>query len=296
MNQVKNLTETNISKYLHQLNLPQSDSHKGDNGKLLIIGGSNLFHAASRWSLDIASRFVDMVFYSSVPLNNQLITEAKEHFWNGIVIPRTEIEDYIQEADCILIGPGMDRVTKQKNKTQMSTPTKSEWQNDTKKIVDYLLANYPNKKWVIDAGALQMLDPHLLNAHCLITPHEKELTRLLKKISAQSLLANKNYNQIVAKLNKSTVLLKGPVDTIMTPKQIFQISGGNAGMTKGGTGDVLAGLAAGLYTNNQILPSTIVASHINKKTGDYLYKEIGPFYNATNLRQAIPTVLWSSLR
>ncbi len=295
MNQIKKLTEKNISKYLHQLNLPQSDSHKGDNGKLLIIGGSNLFHAASKWSLDIASRFVDMVFYSSVPLNNQLIKEAKKNFWNGIVIPRAEIETYIQEADCILIGPGMDRVTKQKTATKMSTPTKSEWQNDTKKIVNYLLANYPHKKWVIDAGALQMLDPHFLNDHCLITPHEKELTRLLTKISAQSLFANKNYGQIVTQLNNSTVLLKGPIDTIMTPKQIFQITGGNAGMTKGGTGDILAGLAAGFYTNNQILPSTIVASHINKKTGDYLYRKVGPFYNATDLRKTIPTVLWSSL-
>jgi len=42
-------------------------SHKGQNGKLLIIGGSSLFHAASAWSLQVAARLVDMVFYSSVP-------------------------------------------------------------------------------------------------------------------------------------------------------------------------------------------------------------------------------------
>ncbi len=296
MNQIKTLTKKKIRAHLKKLNLPKPDSHKGDNGKLLIIGGSNLFHAASRWSLDIASRFVDMVFYSSVPLNNNLIKEAKQKFWNGIIVPRTELEGYIKEADCVLIGPGMDRVTKQETKTEMSAPNQSEWENDTKKIVDYLLANYPHKKWIIDAGALQMVDPALLNAQCLITPHEKELNGLLEKISSQQLIAQNKYQQIVAQLNNCTILLKGPIDTIMRHNQTLKIEGGNAGLTKGGTGDVLAGLAAGLYTNNPITQSTIVASYINKKAGDYLYKKVGPFYNTTNLREAIPTVLWSSLK
>jgi NAD(P)H-hydrate repair Nnr-like enzyme with NAD(P)H-hydrate dehydratase domain len=55
-----------FQNYLNQLILPQKDSHKGQNGKLLLIGGSELFHAASKWSLDVASKIVDMVFYSSV--------------------------------------------------------------------------------------------------------------------------------------------------------------------------------------------------------------------------------------
>src|SRR3989344_9574025 len=92
-----------ISDQLRKITPPDPYSHKGQNGKLLIIGGSELFHAASKWSLDIASKFVDMVFYSSVPSNNKLIAEAKGNFWNGIVVPRKEIDHYINEADCILI-------------------------------------------------------------------------------------------------------------------------------------------------------------------------------------------------
>src|SRR5579864_8248940 len=94
---------------LKKLYIPPPDSHKGQNGKLLIIGGSHLFHAASLWALNIASRVVDMLFYSSVPENNQIVQELKKEFRNGIVVPRTEIENYAQEADCILIGPGMVR-------------------------------------------------------------------------------------------------------------------------------------------------------------------------------------------
>ena len=96
-------------KDLKKLYVPASDSHKGENGKLLFIGGSVLFHAASLWSLQVASRIVDMVFYSSVPENNALVEKEKEEFRNGIVVPRNKIEHYIEEADCILIGPGLPR-------------------------------------------------------------------------------------------------------------------------------------------------------------------------------------------
>ena len=55
---------------LKTLYVPPPDSHKGQNGKLLVIGGSHLFHAASLWALTVASRIVDLVHYSSVPENN----------------------------------------------------------------------------------------------------------------------------------------------------------------------------------------------------------------------------------
>src|SRR4029077_529224 len=94
---------------LKKLYVQPPDSHKGQNGKLLVIGGSHLFHAASLWALTIASRVVDMVFYSSVPENNQIVQELKKEFRNGIVVPREEIESYALESDAILIGPGMLR-------------------------------------------------------------------------------------------------------------------------------------------------------------------------------------------
>lgn len=298
-NSTNPLSNQEIRSFLSKLKLPKKDSHKGDNGKLLIIGGSELFHAASRWSLEIASKFVDMVFYSSIPMNNQLLLEAKKHFWDGIVVPRTEIESYINEADCVLIGPGMERSNKEEldsnTGASLATPSTKEWQNNTEKIVDYLLKKYPEKKWVIDAGALQMVDPLLLNKNCLITPHQQEMSRLLKKISAESLWEKQLLGQITTKLGDCTILAKGVQDTIFHHQKTYTIDGGNAGMTKGGTGDVLAGLAAAFYSNSDIVTSAIVASFINKKAGDTLHKKVGPFFNATDLRKAIPQVLWEEL-
>src|SRR5260221_11266913 len=245
-----------IQPYLQRLQLPTSGSHKGQNGKLLIIGGSQLFHAASKWSLDIASKFVDMIFYASVPSNNELIQEAKGQFWNGIVISRDEIENYIKEADCILIGPGMER------------------EADTEKTINSLLSRYAQKKWVIDAGALQMMDISLLNERCVITPHKGEWEQVKAKV------VDENTAHALA---KSTVVIKGPIDLILHNGQQIEVEGGNAGMTKGGTGDVLAGLIAGLYTNQDIETAAVVGSYVNKKAGDALYLRVGPNFNASDL-------------
>ncbi len=256
---------------LEKLALPESKSHKGQNGKLLIIGGSNLFHAASKWSLDVASKIVDMVFYSSVPSNNKLIEQAKENFWNGIVIERKDIKNYIDEADAILIGPGMDRSFY------------------TKRLVNNLLKKYPNKKWVIDAGALQTIDVKLLNNNHIITPHHQEMALLQEK---SKLFDEKNYQA------DCYCLLKGPMDKIFTPKnkQSTEVSGGNAGMTKGGTGDVLAGLLAAIYCKNSALDSCLIASHVNKKAGEMLFEEQGPYFNSSDLVEMIPQALWQATR
>ena len=80
---------------LKNLYTPASNSHKGMNGKLMIIGGSHLFHAASLWALQIASKIVDMVFYSSVAENNLIVEELKKEFRNGIIVRRDDIESYI---------------------------------------------------------------------------------------------------------------------------------------------------------------------------------------------------------
>ncbi|MDO8451721.1 MAG: hypothetical protein Q7S76_02520, partial [bacterium] len=66
---MKHVTPDDIKR----IYMPSHASHKGQNGRLLIIGGSHLFHAASLWALNVASRIVDMVFYSSVPENNALV-------------------------------------------------------------------------------------------------------------------------------------------------------------------------------------------------------------------------------
>lgn len=263
----------NLDQYLPQIHIPQPESRKGDNGKLLIIGGSSLFHAASAWSLDIASRMVDMVFYSSIPENNELIQEAKKKFWNGVVVPRGEVRSYVEEADCVLIGPGMTRDT------------------ETEMLTNELLKSYPNKKWVIDAGALQMADVSLFTSSMIVTPHHQEYARVFGHEPSHNddvMMISKMHNNVV-------IVLKGHHDVISDGVALEVVQGGNGGMTKGGTGDVLAGLIASFYCKSPVLASAVMGSVINKKAGDALFQKVGPFFNTSDLIYQLQETLTQQL-
>jgi NAD(P)H-hydrate epimerase len=265
---------------LSALRFAQPGSHKGQNGRLLIIGGSHLFHAASIWALEVASRIVDLVHYSSVPENNDLVREIKKEFHDGIVIPRSDIDAYIEEDDCILIGPGMVR------------------DEDTKQLTHTVLTKYPNKQWVIDAGALQMLDLQDIPKHAILTPHHQEFAGLWEKSMSshsqvdEDIQTDEGKVTHFAKQYHCIVLLKGQKDIAGdTEGNCRSIEGGNEGMTKGGTGDVLAGLIAALACGNDPYLATLAGSFINKHAGDTLYKTVGPFFNASDLAGQIPKTL-----
>lgn len=302
---------------LKKLYVPSKDSHKGQNGKLLIIGGSHLFHAASLWALKVASRIVDMVFYSSVPENNEIVQKAKEEFRDGIVVPRTQLESYIEEADCILIGPGMLRNEKLKMKNEklqlkiqnldQINEIKDEG-DQTYYLTKYLLAKNRTKRWVVDAGSLQMIEAEWLKqlkGNVIVTPHGKEFETLFnikyQIVNSKNTYQNLKIEEMVSEKAREyncVILLKGSTDIICSPfdsaqgeTRCVRVSGGNVGMTKGGTGDVLAGLVAALSCKNDLFLAASAGSFINKKAGDNLYKRVGPYFNASDLADEIPKVM-----
>ncbi len=240
----------NLSKYIEQIVLPQAGSRKGENGRVLVIGGSKLFHAASFWSAAMASKIVDMVHFSSPAMENDELmrVQAKAGFWEGIVVPWEDVDHYILEDDAILIGPGMERG------------------EETRRIVNKLLTKYPAKRWVVDGGALQEVDPKLLNKNMIITPNYRE----------QEIIGDR-VDPLV------TVLAKGEVDRVKRGDEEVEIQGGNPGMTKGGTGDVLAGIVVGLYAKSSPLASAVVASHVNKMAGERAETTYGTFFGASDL-------------
>ena len=256
-----------------------ADSHKGKNGKLLVIGGGNLFHAPLIWAAEIASRMVDMVHVASAAEENDVLMRwrLKKNFWNGIVIPWKKIDDYIMEDDCVLIGPGMAR-EEGLSLNERSTAT----------IVNDLLSRFPDTRWVIDGGALQEVDPALLNENMIVTPHQKEWERLLIKSKFESINPHQDIQRYSLEHRGLTILLKGPTDVVVRGEEIVSVEGGNAGMTKGGTGDVLAGLTAALATKNDLFLAAQVGSVVNKRAGDALFDRVGPYFNASDLVLEIP--------
>lgn len=281
------MKQFNLSE-LKKLYIPSKTSHKGENGKLTIIGGSHLFHGASLWALKISSRIVDMVFYSSVPENNELTNKLKGELYDFIAVPRARVEEYIEESDAVLIGPGLAREEgREKN------------EESTRGLTERLLKKFPHKKWIIDAGSLTEMEPEWLrwlNGNVVVTPHEKEFETLFKLKNQNSKVKTTIQNAKVleaAKEYNCVILLKGQTDIICSPTECAEVTGGNEGMTKGGTGDVLAGLVAALACKNDLFLAASAASYINKKAGDELYKRVGPYFNASDLADEIPRVMKS---
>jgi NAD(P)H-hydrate epimerase len=254
----------------------------------MVIGGSKLFHAASLWALEVCSHIVDMVYYASVAENNEIVHQAKNQFRNGIVVPRDKIESYIEEADSILIGPGLPRIEGQET-----------GDDNTRKLTERLLTTYPHKKWVIDGGSLQTIDPSRIPPRAILTPHLKEFSTLFRTSNIEHRTSNKEMNlqnistivQSYAKKYNCIIILKGQTDIVASGNKIVTVSGGNAGMTKGGTGDVLAGLTTALYAKNDALLAATAASYINKRAGEKLFETKSYWYNTSDLVHSIPVVL-----
>lgn len=319
---------------LLKLYRPPNNSHKGQNGRVLVIGGSKLFHSSIFWSADVASRWVDLVHFTSpANENNDVVrTKIKAGFWSGIVVDWGDVDSYVEEDDCILIGPGMTRSTEVNLKTEDPSTAKNHtdsWHaqddksdleslsdlsnsdmtetDNTREIVNRLLRKYPDKKWVVDGGALQEVDPKLLNGNMIVTPHHGEWERLVSKITnnqtpniKQFQIINnqiQNVTQTLGEFSRGfddvTILLKNVegMDVVVKGDEVMAVEGGNEGLTKGGTGDVLAGLTAAFFCKNESVLAASAASYVVKKAADELYRERGTFYNAGDLVEAVGKVL-----
>ena len=249
------------------------DSRGEDNGQITIIGGSKLFHGAPLFSLTVASKIVDMVFFGTPDKSVGKVAEnLKSKLLSFIWIPWDEVGEYIKKSEVVLIGPGFMSFRSEKDKSVVEK---------TKEITKELLTKHKDKKWVIDAGSLQVMEPQWIPEGSILTPNTKEYA---------GLFGNSIPSEIAQKY-KCIIVLKGPITLVVTPKESFEIGGGNAGLTKGGTGDVLAGLTAALAAKNDMTLAALCASYITKAAGDKLYKGVGTNYSAEDLAAIVPTVL-----
>lgn len=258
-----------FSKDFKKIHKPRKDSHKGQNGRLMIIAGSEMYHGASILPLKIASRIVDLVYFSSVPINNELVKMMKADLTDFIAIPRRKVDKYIEKVDCVLIGPGMG----------------TGWRS--KRLTKKLLVKYPKKKFVLDADSLKVIKPELLNENCIVTPHKREFEKLfgVKPTGDKIKKMSKKYGCVI--------VLKGKEDIICSPKECRENKTGNEGMTKGGTGDVLAGLISALACKNKLFTAACLGTFINGLAGDKLEKKVSHYYNAFDLAEEIPkTMKW----
>ena len=280
MNHISTSKIEDIRPYLMRIQQPNSISHKGQNGKVLVIGGSSLFHGAVLWAAEAAAHIVDMVHVASTSENNEIIKKIKIMWHGGMVVPQKDIFHYAAEDAVILVGNGMMRVGDE-----------GEY---TKKIVHDLITHFPDKQFVFDAGALQMMESSwltLLHKKAVITPHQKEFQTLFN-IDISNLSGEEKESIVYKKAGEygCIILLKAIEDIISDGVKIVNVHGGNAGLTKGGTGDILAGLVAGMSSTSDPFSSAVMSSVILKKTAEELFATKGYWYTARDILSSFPEV------
>jgi NAD(P)H-hydrate epimerase len=152
---------------------------------------------------------------------------------------------------------------------------------------------------VLDADALKALAGHrdLLNGKSgVMTPHHRELEVLVGKDIANDWSSRQNAAMSVAPGTKWTILLKGPVDLVTDGKSIKMNRTGNAGMSVGGTGDVLAGITVGLLAKKATpFNAARMSAYINGAAGDLAFEKYSYGMMATDLLDRVPQVLRKGL-
>lgn len=276
--EVDNMAKTFDPSEFKNLSRPAADSAGEDNGQVTIIGGSSLFHGAPLLSLKVASRIVDMVFFASPePSVGRIAENIKSSLLSFIWVPWEEAENYIEKSDAVLIGPGFMRFRSEKVLHGERHHACDEACRQTKETTEKFLKGFPRKKWVIDAGSLQVMEAEWIPEGAIVTPNKKEYELLFGETEVKE----------AAEKYACTIVRKGP-KTVVCGKDCVEISNGNAGLTKGGTGDILAGVTLALFAKNEAMLSASSASYLVKAAADELYEKIGTNYNADDLAEALP--------
>jgi NAD(P)H-hydrate epimerase len=259
-----------------EIKLPRrkKESKKGDNGRVLIIGGSRDYVgavalaglAALRSGADwVTIAAPEKVGYAINALSPDLV--VKKYKGDDFCASRAkDILKFEKGFDAVLIGNGIG---------MHASSFVKKYVKETKKPL------------VIDADGIKNSSIDIVK-NSIITPHKKELEifllnskikkEIIKKIINEKIPAKKaqliknNLKKFLEK--KNVILLKGPTDIIISKNKISLNKTGNAGMSKAGTGDVLAGLCAGfLAQNKDPFQSAANAAYFNGLIGDILLKK-----------------------
>jgi NAD(P)H-hydrate epimerase len=149
--------------------------------------------------------------------------------------------------------------------------------DDTAAVLKKLL-HYYNGPLVLDADALNILSENktwlnFLPPNSILTPHPKEFERLSEKHSNS--YERLSALRLFAMRHKSIVILKGAYSAIAMPDgHVFFNSSGNAGMAKGGSGDVLTGMILGLLARGYNAPqAALIGTYVHGYAADLLAKK-----------------------
>ena len=285
-----NISKINESFIKNNLFTPDKFSNKYDQGKLLVLAGSQGMTGAACLSAMSAYRSGSGLVKVVVPQSLNSIFEIK--LTESMTIPvedqgcgflrienKSNIIKHLEWADAILIGPGLGR------------------EKTTGELVKSIL-EFSNKTIILDADGLFYFSEKLnflnnLKSEIILTPHFYEFSRLFN-ISYEQVNEDqlRSLLKIQNEINK-IVVLKGPTTFISYGDKLMQNTTGNQGLAVGGSGDILSGMISSFVCQGfSPIKASAIGVFLHGKTADELLKIKGVRgLIPSDLIDMLPTVL-----
>jgi len=265
---------------LLRLDERRADSHKGENGEVLVIGGGPYAgapalsaKAALRAGADLVRVACPMVVGRELQgFGEDLIVRP----YRGKQLDPKQVGFLLEMArqhDSVVIGPGLGD------------------EEETLEAVEGILSGFSGTA-VVDADALARVPSVDTDADLICTPHQGEL-RGMGGPAADDWRDRMALVESFAADLGHVVLVKGAYDVISDGEQTRASRTGNPGMTVGGTGDVLAGVTGALAATQEPFDAAAVAAYANGVAGDRAFERNGNGLVATDLHDEIAGVLWT---
>lgn len=271
---------TKKNHQLPRLPLRRLDAHKGDFGRILVVGGSAGMIGAPALAAQAALRGGAGLVVMAVPQYVHKPAAILCPCATSIYLASDEAGNLLHEAvsqfmhatkmaDVIAVGPGFGVGTIQQNIVQAAIEQE--------------------KPLVLDADGLNNLSamtnwPAARRCSAVLTPHPGEFARL-SHLPAKEIASNRrDLAQTSAKIWASAspsagpfvLLLKGAGTVVTDGAETFVNKTGNPGMATGGSGDVLTGLVAAMIGQG-LLPfdAACLAVHCHGRAGDIAAAQLG---------------------
>ncbi len=247
----------------------KKDTHKGDYGKIAILGGSSGMSGSVYLSSMAALRTGAELVYNIVPKSISNILQIKTN--EQIILPLDsfniinneenlrKINYYIRDKDILAIGPGMGQ------------------DDSLNSLINSIFKDFSGKI-LIDADGLNAIssDIKILKNHknLVLTPHLMEFSRLTKlsldQINSDRIGLAKKFAR-----DKGVILVLKSEETIVTDGfRIYINKIGNPGMATAGSGDVLSGVISALLHRLDNYEAACLGVYIHSLAGDLASKDL----------------------
>ncbi|HEY0369485.1 MAG TPA: NAD(P)H-hydrate dehydratase [Chthoniobacterales bacterium] len=252
----------------------QGEGSKESRGRVLIIAGANEMPGAAILASTAALRAgAGKVRVATEQGVVRHVAAAVPELFVFELADRNAVMKSARKTDVVLIGSGMrDR-------------------DALRELLPALLAIDTLRALIIDAAALPIIGGHQLHARTILTPHRGEMCALLQITEDELARDPINCGCGFAKRSRAVLVMKGAETLICAGDgAVFVNNRGNVGLATAGSGDVLAGITAGLAARGaEPLHAAVWAVAVHARAGERLAKRVGPVgYLAREILDEIP--------